>query len=229
MKNKIIAEAEKWVGYLEKASSYKLDHMTVNAGSNNYTIFSEWYKNKGYGNYQAQPWCAMFVSYVFGNVISNSEDVMPHFHYCPTGMNWFKANQRLALNPEIGDVIFFRDSSGVACHTGIVYAVDAGKAYTIEGNTSSAAGVVANGGCVAKKSYARNYNRIIGYGRPNWEVANVANKYSYDDTVNNMILDGITTVDNMQYWEKALDGREPLKPEYVRAILDRYHQKLRGA
>jgi hypothetical protein len=44
-----------------------------------------------------------------------------------------------------------------------------------------------------------------------------------------MILDGITTPENMQYWEKALDGREPLKPEYVRAILDRYHQKLRGA
>lgn len=54
-------------------------------------------------------------------------------------------------------------------------------------------------------------------------------RYSYDETVNNMILDGITTPENMQYWEKALDGREPLNKEYVRAVLDRYHQKLRGA
>jgi len=52
------------------------------------------------------------------------------------------------------------------------------------------------------------------------------NKYSYDNTVEHMILDGITTVDNMVYWEKALDGREPLNKDYVRAILDRYHEKL---
>lgn len=51
-------------------------------------------------------------------------------------------------------------------------------------------------------------------------------RYSYDDTVNNMILDGITTVENMAYWEKALDGREPLNKDYVRAVLDRYHDKL---
>ena len=51
-------------------------------------------------------------------------------------------------------------------------------------------------------------------------------KYSYDDTVDNMIKDGVTTVDNMQAWEKMLDGREPMNPEYVRAIFDRYHAKL---
>lgn len=226
MKNKVIAEALKWVGYLEKASSYKLDHMTANAGSNNYTIFSEWYKNKGYGNYQAQPWCAMFVSYVFGNVISNSEQIMPHFHYCPTAVNWFKSNQRLAVNPEIGDVIFFKDSKGTACHTGIVYAFDDRNVYTIEGNTSLALGVVANGGAVVKKSYARNNSKIIGYGRPKWDAVVMPNKYSYDDTVNNMILDGITSPENMAYWEKVLDGREKVDPNSLRTILNRYHEKI---
>lgn len=54
----------------------------------------------------------------------------------------------------------------------------------------------------------------------------LSKRYSYDNTVNNMILDGITTPENMQYWEKALDGREPLNKEYVRAVLDRYHAKL---
>lgn len=53
------------------------------------------------------------------------------------------------------------------------------------------------------------------------------NKYSYDDTVEHMIVDGVTTVDNMVYWEKVLDGREPLNKDYVRAALDRYHDKLR--
>lgn len=54
---------------------------------------------------------------------------------------------------------------------------------------------------------------------------NVANKFSYDDTVNNMILDGVTTVDNMQYWEKVLDGREKIDLNNLRTILNRYHEK----
>jgi N-acetylmuramoyl-L-alanine amidase CwlA len=52
------------------------------------------------------------------------------------------------------------------------------------------------------------------------------NQYSYDNTVENMILDGITTAENMGAWEKMLDGREPLNKDYVRAVLDRYHEKV---
>lgn len=44
--------------------------------------------------------------------------------------------------------------------------VENGRVYTIEGNTSSAAGVVENGGCVRNKSYALSYEKIGGYGRP---------------------------------------------------------------
>jgi peptidoglycan hydrolase-like protein with peptidoglycan-binding domain len=42
--------------------------------------------------------------------------------------------------------------------------------YTVEGNTSSAAGVVANGGAVAKKQYSLSYGRIAGYGRPKYDA-----------------------------------------------------------
>ena len=56
---------------------------------------------------------------------------------------------------------------------------------------------------------------------------NMGNKYSYDNTVDNMIKDGVTTPENMEYWEKALDGREPMNREYVRAVLDRYSEKVR--
>lgn len=54
--------------------------------------------------------------------------------------------------------------------TGIVEKVTADRVYTIEGNTSSAAGVVPNGGCVRDKSYPRNAKYIAGYGRPNWDL-----------------------------------------------------------
>ena len=52
------------------------------------------------------------------------------------------------------------------------------------------------------------------------------NKYSYDDTVDAMIRDGVTDVKNMQNWEKMLDGREKLEAKYVREIFRRYHEKM---
>jgi hypothetical protein len=68
----------------------------------------------------------------------------------------------------VGDQIFF-GAKGDEDHTGIVYKVDGSKVYTIEGNTSGAAGVVANGGGVFKKSYTLNDSRISGYGRPRYD------------------------------------------------------------
>ena len=72
-------------------------------------------------------------------------------------------------NPQPGDQIFFKDSDGMG-HTGIVEKVANGYVYTIEGNTSSDAGVVANGGSVNSKRYSLSYNKIGGYGRPNWSL-----------------------------------------------------------
>ena len=51
-------------------------------------------------------------------------------------------------------------------HTGLVEKVSGGRVYTIEGNTSSAPGVVPNGGMVRNKSYSINYAQIGGYGTP---------------------------------------------------------------
>ena len=41
-----------------------------------------------------------------------------------------------------------------------------------------------------------------------------------------MIVDGVTTGENMQYWELVLSGKEPVNLEYLRAILNRYHDKI---
>ena len=72
----------------------------------------------------------------------------------------------------VGDVIVFYNSTKTSCaHTGWVYKVDEKKVYTVEGNTSGASGVIANGGGVCKKSYALTYGRIAGYGRPAWGTA----------------------------------------------------------
>jgi len=174
---KLIAEAEKWVGYLEKKSNRNLNDFTANAGSKNYTRFAVDYCDY-FGEkksvFQAQPWCAMFVSVVFANTFGAepAEKLLGgHYAYCPYGVKHFKnISIWKTSNPKPGDVIMFRNASGVACHTGIVTAVDNKRVYTIEGNTSSASGVVANGGCVTKKSYSLSYSRIMGYGSINYNL-----------------------------------------------------------
>ena len=55
----------------------------------------------------------------------------------------------------------------------------------------------------------------------------VENKYSYDNTVDMLITLGITDISNMQYWEKALLGIEPLNKENVRIIFDRLIEKIK--
>ena len=53
-------------------------------------------------------------------------------------------------------------------------------------------------------------------------------RYSYDDTVNQMILDGVTTVENMQYWEQNLNNGTKLM-ENVCTIIGRYQDLLKKA
>lgn len=162
----VVAEAEKWIGYLEKRSNSQLESMTANAGSANYTIFAKWYLDWFGENFQAQPWCAMFASDML-YIGCGKREIVPHFAYCPYGVNWFKQNGYwITKNPRRGDVIFFKDSSGVACHVGLVSSVSSSTVVTIEGNTSGGSTVISNGGGVCKKTYPIGYNRILGYGRP---------------------------------------------------------------
>lgn len=141
-----IAEAE--IGYLEKKSNSQLDSKTANAGSANYTK----YWRDVYPSYQAQPWCAAFVSWCFEKAfgLETAKKLLKHwpYTYCPTLGDLFTKN----ANPKVGDiVIFYR--GGEFAHTGIVTAVSGDRFETIEGNTSGASGIVDNGGGVCKKSY----------------------------------------------------------------------------
>ena len=178
-----IAEAE--VGYLEKNSNSNLDDKTANAGYNNWTKYARDLYAAGYynGNKNGYAWCDCFVDWLFLQ-LCNGDAKKAEWMICQTGpygagcgysMRYYKGEGRFYKTPKPGDQIFFGTESSVA-HTGIVYKVDSYNVYTIEGNTSSAAGVVANGGGVFKKSYAKNYGRIVGYGRPRYDGAD-------DDTV----------------------------------------------
>lgn len=168
---KVITVANNEVGYLEKKTKNNLDSKTTNAGSNNYTKY--WADMAP--SYQGQPWCACFVNWCFKHAYGEAEAKNllctkgAWSYYTPTSAQYFKNKGQWYKDPIPGDVIFFKNSTRI-CHTGLVYKVDGNKVYTIEGNTSGGSTLVANGGGVAKKSYALNYGRIAGYGRPNYSL-----------------------------------------------------------
>lgn len=173
-----IAFAEE--GYLEKASKHSLDSKTANAGSNNYTKYARDLDAMKFfnGRKQGFAWCAVFNCWCFvkayGVTVAKKLLYLPSKAAnncaagCKSARNYYKAKGKLYDSPKVGDQIFFRDADGNTCHTGIVYKVDSKRVYTIEGNTSSTAGVVANGGMVRRKSYSLTYKYIDGYGRPDY-------------------------------------------------------------
>lgn len=185
-KQKVIDVALSEVGYLEKASKSNLDDKTANAGSGNYTKYSRDLAKYPFfnGSKQGAAWCAVFVAWchdkAYGKAAALKLLCQPTkaANNCGAGcryaMNYFKAKGQLHTEPQPGDMIFFysADKSQIA-HTGLVYKVDNSKVYTVEGNTSGASGVIANGGGVCTKSYSLSYARIAGYGRPDWGIQTV--------------------------------------------------------
>lgn len=170
---KLIKIAEDEVGYLEKKSDSKLDSKTANAGSGNWNKYARdlqsWTgEKKIYPN--AQPWCDMFVDWCMVKAFgaAKAKQLLGGWSaYTPTSAAYYKRANRWHTIPQVGDQIFFKNDQRI-CHTGIVYKIDQAKVYTIEGNTSGASGVIANGGGVCKKSYSLAYHRIDGYGRPDY-------------------------------------------------------------
>ena len=162
------------VGYLEKKSNKNLDSKTANAGSANYTKYGR-DMHELYPSTMDFPaaWCDAFVDWCFYKAygISNAKSLLggKFNDYTPSSAQLYKNKGAWYTAPKVGDQIFFKNSQRI-CHTGLVYKVDANRVYTIEGNTSGASGVIANGGGVCKKSYRLNSGYIAGYGRPKYDT-----------------------------------------------------------
>ena len=149
--NAVLGTAEEEIGYLEKKSNSQLDSKTANAGSNNYTKY--WRDIKP--DYQGQSWCAAFVSWCFMKAfgLENAKKLLKHwpYVYCPALGNLFTKN----VDPKVGDIVIFQNGN-TFIHTGLVTKVSGDRFWTIEGNTSGASGIIANGGGVCQKSYYKS-------------------------------------------------------------------------
>lgn len=143
-------------------------------GANNDTIFGKWF------GLNHQPWCAMFVSYVFNeagypNLLKGSQ-TPKGFASCQIGLQWFRNKHQVVNKTEAepGDIVFFQfDSDPMADHVGIVVTNNGGTLTTIEGNTvGSHSGSQANGDGVYVKT--RPLNQVMAVARPKYPKAPVA-------------------------------------------------------
>ncbi len=207
----LIEIAKTEVGYLEKRSNSNLDTKTGNAGYNNWTKYARDLHNVGYynGNKNGYAWCDVFVDWCHW-IASGKDAKEAQRMICQTGLygagcaysaQYYKNQNRLFIDPKPGDQIFFWDAKKTdIVHTGVVTAVDKTYVYTIEGNTSSKSGVVANGGSVEEKKYKLNDNRIYRYGRP-----------YYDAEATKLTVDGqwgkATTTRLQQIFGTTVDGK----------------------
>ena len=151
-----IARAE--IGYHEQG-----DNITKYAAEMDRT---NWYN----GPKNGFPYCDVFYDWLFykgfGDPIGREMICQPTGSAgagCLYSAQYYKnAGRWYTSSPQPGDQIFFSYSPGEYSHTGIVESVSGGTVTTIEGNTSD---------MVARRSYALNDSRIVGYGRPRWELA----------------------------------------------------------
>lgn len=134
---------------------------TESPAESNLTPYGAWYGMNG------QPWCDIFVSWVFG-ILGAGAAIGGKFAYCPAHLESFQRRGRLYRTPAVGDVVFFKFPGAVVTgHAGIVEKVLPGNLIqTIEGNTHLT-GSQNNGGAVLRRIRSST-SYIAGYGRPSY-------------------------------------------------------------
>lgn len=169
--DRVIAIAQKEVGYLEKKSNKDLESKTANAGKNNYTKYSAVFGvNSCY-------WCAYFICWLFYTLCGNNKAEAKKMlcgalsGACETLRQAFvKVKRYYTKEPKAGDLVFFKGTRHAgANHIALVTKATKDTLYTIEGNTSTGKGVIDNGGGVVEKKYSLSCSGIMGYGRPKYE------------------------------------------------------------
>ena len=134
---------------------------------NNDNKYGKWY---GANN---QPWCAMFVSWVFNKANLGKKITAQGekgFASCDAGLKWFiNKNKMIPIGQaQAGDIVFFQfDKDAEPDHVGIVKWNNTRLKYlqVIEGNTSSGSkGSQSNGDGVYLRK--RPYSLVMGVVRP---------------------------------------------------------------
>lgn len=149
----------------------------------NKTKYGKWYGMNG------QPWCAMYVSWVFneaGLVRLVAASSKKGFASCDAGLKWFaKKGQLIPVgDAEPGDLVFFQfDEDAQPDHVGIVSKnlKKRKSLMVLEGNTSSGnSGSQSSGDGVYERK--RSYSTVMAVARPKYK-AEVKTYKSADEVI----------------------------------------------
>lgn len=123
-----------------------------------------------YGFNSRVEWCACFVSWCANECGYIETGIIPKYASCVNGVQWFRDRGQWldgSAEPLPGMIIFYDwdkqgqsgQQDGRADHTGIVWKVENGYVYTIEGNLSDK--------CMTSRRPIGEY-QILGYGVPQY-------------------------------------------------------------
>lgn len=160
MRNKIVKQAEAWIGCKEKNGTHKKIIDVYNAHKP---------LARGYKVQYNDAWCATFVSAVA--IKCGATDVIPTECSCNKMIALLKKLgswvENDAYEPSPGDIMFYDwqdsgkgDNKGTADHVGIVQKVSGNYVYVIEGNYSNS---------VKVRKVKLNGKTIRGYGVPKYK------------------------------------------------------------
>lgn len=183
----IVSVAREYKNYQEKRKLGTKEQMWDfhwAPGSANYTIWAILYHEWGGGNYQGQPWCAVYVSDVFSLAYGIKEAIRllggGVYYNCQSFVNLHKKDKRLNHVPGIGCPVFFWTGAKYG-HTGICTGVDSnGNGFTsIEGNTSGGADKVdPDGGAVVEKWHSLDGRTLFWH--PDFDPESAPDPVRYD-------------------------------------------------
>ena len=180
----LLAIALSQLGYQEGAKNGAFSGEV--SGGSNYVEFSYNLGDLGFGyGGSVYPWCASFVTWCLYQSHCTDQATyksLGRYHVGDYDYIWkeincsqwvrqlkgagyykYSAYEGGSYTPKSGDLVFFQNSKGVA-HIGICLYTANGRIYTVEGNTSDAAGLEANGGGVYFKNYLLTTSYINDYG-----------------------------------------------------------------
>ena len=195
----VVAVALSQIGYQESDSSS--EYSGTVGGSEDFTEynrnFGKYNDSDGYGYY----WCASFVSFCLLQARCHKQTKLSDWcrgHLGDKNYIWkevscsqwatqlrsceyFENSLRFGGDyaPIAADLVFFTQNGTSESHVGIVLYTDETYVYTVEGNTSSASGLDANGGGVYVKKHLLSASYIRGYGVLPYKTNNIVKNIDY--------------------------------------------------
>lgn len=219
----LVAIALSQLGYQEGAANGNFSGEV--SGRYNYVEYSYNMGDLGLGYGGSDyPWCASFVSWCLYQSRTTDQATyksLGRYHKgdysyiwkeisCSQwvsqlkGAGYYKSSKYMggSYTPKYGDLVFFQNSGGVA-HIGICLYTANGRIYTVEGNTSDASGLEANGGGVYFKNYSLSSSYLHGYGVLPYKTNSSVPKIDYSG---NNPTTGLYVTNSGKYVYSTVDG-----------------------